>query len=214
MKTKINYYTTIISCFFDGIYILFYLYFPYELEVYRYLVIVLLSIIPFIHKGLRKCLMLLLVYWMLNFCLGGSSEVLFNIMNHYCVVFICLGVVILIGIIYAIYKKYHFNPEELEYDILIEDGNKKYYLTGFCDTGNFLLSDDNIPIVFIRKNIKMGKYVKTISINSVSNKSLIPIYEVESFKIKINNKYIKKDVYIAYGDIAFNVMFGSSLLGG
>ena len=28
------------------------------------------------------------------------------------------------------------------------------------------------------------------------------------------NKYVKKDVYIAYGDIAFNVMFGTNLLGG
>ena len=42
----------------------------------------------------------------------------------------------------------------------------------------------------------------------------IPIYAVKSFKIKIKNKYVKKDVYIAYGDIAFNVMFGSNLLGG
>ena len=214
MRAKMNYYTTIISCFLDGIYILFYLYFPYELEVYRYLVIVILSLIPFIHKGITKCLMLMLVYWMLNFCLGGSSGILFSIINHYVVVFIALGVLIIIGIIYSIYKKYHFNPNELEYDVLIEDKNKKYYLSGFCDTGNFLVSDDNIPIVFIRKNLRVGKYLKTISINTVSNKNLLPIYEVDSFKIKINNKYIEKDVYIAYGDIAFNVMFGSNLLGG
>ena len=53
-----------------------------------------------------------------------------------------------------------------------------------------------------------------ININTVSTNKQIPIYEVDSFKIKIKNKYVKKDVYIAYGDIAFNVMFGTDLLGG
>lgn len=213
-KAKMNYYTSIISCFFDGIYILFYLYFPYELESYRYLVIIILSVIPFIHKGITRCLILLLIYWMLNFTLGGSAGVLFNIMNNYYVVFICLGVLFILSIIFSIYKKYHFNINELEYEILIEDNNKKLYLNGFCDTGNFLVNYDNIPIVFVRNNIKIGRYYKTIEINTVSTIKKIPIYEVECFKIKIKNKYVKKDVYIAYGDIAFNVMFGTNLLGG
>lgn len=214
LKTKMNYYTTIISCFLDGIYILFYLYFPYELEVYRYLVITFLSIMPFIHKGIVKGLVLMLVYWMLNFTLGGSSGVLYNVMNHYTVVFICLAVIIIFCIVYSLIKKFHFDPFDLEYDILIEDKDKKYYLSGFCDTGNFLASEDNIPIVFIRNNLKIGNFYKMININTVSTNKQIPIYEVDSFKIKIKNKYVKKDVYIAYGDIAFNVMFGTDLLGG
>ena len=68
--------------------------------------------------------------------------------------------------------------------------------------------------MFLKKNIQIGHYYKTISIQSVSTNTKLPIFEVKSFKIKIKNKYVKKDVYLAYGDIAFNVMFGSNLLGG
>lgn len=49
---------------------------------------------------------------------------------------------------------------------------------------------------------------------SLSTVRMIPIFEVKSFKIKIKNKYVQRDVYLAFGDIAFNVMFGSNLLGG
>lgn len=210
-KSKI---LVLLSSIFDGVYLGFYLFFPYELENFRYFIILLISIIPFINKGISKTLILSLVYLMLNFTLGGTAGILFNIMNHYSSVFISLGIMIILFGFYALYKKYHFRPDILEYDILIEDGNRKLYLNGFCDTGNFLSTEDNIPIVFVKNNIKIGRYFRTIQINSLSHTKEIPIYEVKSFKIKINNKYVKKDVYIAYGDIAFNVMFGSELLGG
>ena len=38
--------------------------------------------------------------------------------------------------------------------------------------------------------------------------------KIESFKINLNDKYIEKDVYIAYSDINYDVMFGCDLLGG
>lgn len=214
LKLKMNNIASIISCFLDGGYVLLYLIYPYELEKYKYLCIIFISIFPFIHKGPTKCLMLMLIYLMLNFTLGGSAGILFSIMNHFSSVLICLGILLILVCIYAIYKRYHFSPSELEYEVLIEDENRKLYLSGFCDTGNFLVSDDNIPIVFLKNNIKIGKYYKTIEMKSLSTNKDIPIYAVKSFKIKIKNKYVKKDVYIAYGDIAFNVMFGSNLLGG
>ena len=214
LHMKGNRIATGISCVLDTIYILLYLFYPYELEDYRYLFIVVIAAVPFVIKGITKCLMLCLVYLMLNFTLGGSAGILFHIMNHFSSVIISLVVLLVLVSIYGLYKKFHFHPEALEYDILIEDENRKIYLSGFCDTGNFLSTDDNIPIVFLKNNLKIGHYCKTIEMQSLSTVRMIPIFEVKSFKIKIKNKYVQRDVYLAFGDIAFNVMFGSNLLGG
>ena len=119
LKLKMNNITCVISCFLDGIYVLFYLISPYELEKYKYLCITFISVFPFIHKGPTKCLMLMLVYLMLNFTLGGSAGILFSIMNHFSSVIICLGILLFLVCIYAVYKKYHFDPSELEYEVLV-----------------------------------------------------------------------------------------------
>lgn len=214
LHIKPNYIAISISCLLDGAYICLYIFIPYIIENYRYLMIMVISIVPFITKRPSKALFLCLIYLMLNFTLGGSAGILFKMLNHYTVVLICLGGILILFACYAIYKKFHFRPDVLEYEVLIEDANRKLYLSGFCDTGNFLTTDDNIPIVFLKRNIRIGKYYKTITIHSVSASQKIELFMVKSFKIKIKNKYIKKDVYLAYGDIAFNVMFGSNLLGG
>lgn len=214
LRIKVNRIAIGISCLMDGIYMVLYLIYPYELEPYRYFCILMISIMPFITKGPTKCLMLCLIYLMLNFTLGGSAGIIFHIMNHFTAVLLCLGLILFLVAIYALYKKFHFRMDVLEYEILIEDENKKIYLSGFCDTGNFLSTEDNIPIVFVKKSLHIGHFYKMIEMSSLSKTSKIPIYEVKSFKIKIKNKFVKKDVYLAYGDIAFNVMFGSNLLGG
>ncbi len=214
LRIKPNRIAISISCLLDGIYILLYIFIPYQIEAYRYLIMMVISLCPFITKRPTKALFLCLIYLMLNFTLGGSAGVLYKMMNHFTVVLICLGCILVLFACYAIYKRFHFRPDVLEYEVMIEDENRTIYLSGFCDTGNFLTTDDNIPIVFLKKNIQIGHYYKTISIQSVSTNTKLPIFEVKSFKIKIKNKYVKKDVYLAYGDIAFNVMFGSNLLGG
>ena len=214
LRIKQNQIAVCISCLLDGVYILLYIFIPYQIEGYRYLMIMAISICPFITKRPTKALFLCLIYLMLNFTLGGSAGILYKMMNHFSVVLISLGGILVLFACYAIYKKFHFRPDVLEYEVMIEDENRTIYLSGFCDTGNFLTTDDNIPIVFLKKNIQIGHYYKTITIQSLSTDKKIPIFEVKSFKIKIKNKYVKKDVYLAYGDIAFNVMFGSNLLGG
>lgn len=214
LRIKPNKIAIGISCLLDGVYMLLYIFIPYQIEPYRYFMILIISIVPFITKRPSKALFLCLIYLMLNFTLGGSAGILYKMMNHFSVVLICLGGILFLFACYAIFKRYHFRPDVLEYEVMIEDDNRTIYLSGFCDTGNFLTTDDNIPIVFLKRNIQIGHYYKTITVNSLSTNKTIPIFEVKSFKIKIKNKYVKKDVYLAYGDIAFNVMFGSNLLGG
>ncbi len=214
LHIKPNHIAISISCLLDGIYILLYIFIPYQIESFRYLLILIISIVPFITKRPSKALFLCLIYLMLNFTLGGSAGILYKMMNHFTVVLICLGCILVLFACYAFYKKFHFRPDILEYEVMIEDSNRRLYLSGFCDTGNFLTTDDNIPIVFLKKNIHIGKFYKTMQIQSVGVQQRIDLFKVKSFKIKIKNKYIAKDVYLAYGDIAFNVMFGSNLLGG
>lgn len=214
LRLKSNNIVVAISCVLDGIYILLYIYIPYKIENIRYLLILIISLSPFINKHITKALMLCLIYLMLNLTLGGSAGILFKMLNHFIAVIISLLIIMTLFCIYSLYKKYHFRPDVLEYEVMIEDDNRTLYLSGFCDTGNFLTTDDNIPIVFLKKNITIGHYYKTIKIQGIGMQKELPIFKVKSFKIKIKNKYIKKDVYLAYGDIVFNVMFGSNLLGG
>ena len=189
LRIKPNTIAISISCLLDGVYLLLYIFIPYQIEPYRYLLIMMISLSPFITKRPTKALFLCLIYLMLNFTLGGSAGILYKMMNHFSVVLICLGCILVLFACYAIYKKFHFRPDVLEYEVMIEDENRTIYLSGFCDTGNFLTTDENIPIVFLKRNIHIGQYYKTITISSLSTHKKIPIFAVKSFKIKIKNKY-------------------------
>lgn len=214
MRQKKNNILIFLSCIMDAIYTWFYIYMPYELEPYKYLCIFVISITPFLRKGLSKALLLSLVYLMLNFTLGGSAEVLYAVLTNFLVVLCSILIIGAIFIVYAMYRKYHVVSSSFTYDVYIEDGSQSFYLNGFCDSGNFLTTDDNIPIVFLNHKIQIGRYKKSIEVQSVSVKKKISLYEVKEFKIKIKNKYVKRDVYLAYADISYMVMFGLNILGG
>lgn len=214
LKQKKNIIMISISCILDIIYIFMYIYIPYELDSYKYILVFIISFIPFITKGIIKALMSSLIYLMLNFTLGGSAEILYNTLNNFYSVIISLILILFIFSIIAVYKKTHISVNNLVYEIVVTDDNHSIYLNGYCDTGNFLSTDENIPIVFINNKIDIGKYKKSILIQTVSIKKYINLYEIKEFKIKINNKYIKRDVYIAFADINYMAMFGINVLGG
>lgn len=214
LKQKNNRPLIMFSSMIDIIYTILYLLLPYELEAYKYVFIFIISLLPFIGKGLIKALLSMIIYFMLNFMLGGTSELIYNIISNFYSVLISLLAINVMFVIYAIYRKVNINLNDLYYDIIIKHNNKRLNLKGYCDTGNFLSTDENIPIVFINNKLKIGKYKSNIIVNSVSVKKKIKLYEVESFFIKINNKYVKKDVYLAHADISCMVMFGLDILGG
>ena len=61
----------------------------------------------------------------------------------------------------------------------------------------------------------MGKFIRKINVSTISSNDLIDLYVINSFKVKINKKYVKKDVYIAFVDTGNNdVIFGIDILGG
>lgn len=213
-KQKKNRLMIFLSCILDIIYILMYVYIPYILEPYRFVFIFIISVLPFVTKGLIKALMLSLVYLLLNFTLGGSAGILYKIINNFYAILISLFIILLIISICSLYKKTHSYNSSFIYPVFISDGIHSFYLEGYCDTGNFLTTDENIPIVFLNRKISIGRYKRNIIVTTVSTKKEIMLYEVKEFKIKIKNKYVKRDVYIAYADISHMVMFGLNILGG
>ena len=212
LRQKPKYAWIVLSSIIDIIYVILFLLLPYQIEEYKYLFVLLISITPFIGKEISKTLTLSCSYLMINFMLGGISEQLYLIVNSfYCVL---IAIIIIYIFIFIIFISKKFKNNSLYYQIRITDGKKKYKYLGYCDTGNFITDEANIPIVFINKKIKIGRYKKIIKINSISHSKEVRLYEVDLFEIKINNKYQKKDVYLAYGNISFMVMFGLDILGG
>jgi hypothetical protein len=152
---------------------------------------------------------------MLNFTLGGITEILYKYIENVSSIIISLILIFMITIFLYIYKKQKVNYEVLIYDVILKFNKKIVKLKGFCDTGNFLICDDLIPVVFVNNIYRMGKFIKKINVNTINSNKLIDIYVIESFKIKINKKYITKDVYIAFVDTGKNdVIFGIDILGG
>ncbi|MCI5582941.1 MAG: sigma-E processing peptidase SpoIIGA [Anaeroplasma sp.] len=213
-KRKTRYFLLAISCIINLLYMLAYILIPYLIESYKYLLILLISIIPFVSKNIILCLYQLILYLFLNFTLGGFSQILYQTINNFYSVCISVGVFYFVFILLALYKKTHYTSNKLLYDILIIDERRKYYLKGYCDTGNFLSTDNNVPIVFINSKYKIGKLKKEIEIRTVSLVKTIKIYKVNAFLIKVNKRYVKKDVYIAFTNMNHMAMFGLNLLGG
>ena len=58
LRIKPNRIAISISCLLDGIYILLYIFIPYQIEAYRYLIMMVISLCPFITKRPTKALFL------------------------------------------------------------------------------------------------------------------------------------------------------------
>ena len=211
MRRKNRWLPIILSILLDVVYVILYLLIPEKVESLKYIVILVLSILPFISKSLTTTLFNTIIYLMFNFILGGFSEIMMNIVNHYLLVLLCLVVINILFTLFAVYKKIHIKERKHLYDILVFDNKQKYEFKGFCDTGNLLVTDGNIPVVFINKKYKIGKYYKNMMVNTISGNKEIELFKIDKFMIKVNEKYVKRDVYISFVDIRWDVLFGEIL---
>ncbi len=205
----------IISILIDAVYVVLYLLIPYKLEKYTYLFVIFISSIPFIRKNIKEMMLLVFIYYIQNFCLGGISEIIYvsNFFNFNQLLLLLFLIIVFV----LIYKnKYCFNIHmaKNKFEILITFENKKYKFKGFLDTGNLLTDEAFIPVVFLNSKQIIGRYVKKIDVQTVAIKRKMELYKVDEFYIKEGKRYIKKDVYIAYSSLSFDAMFGPSLIGG
>ena len=214
MRRKNKILPIIISVLLDGVYVTLYLLIPEKIESFKYIFILVLSILPFISKNLSTSLFNTLIYLMLNFILGGLSEIIINIIKFPWVILICLIGINLLFVLYDLYKRINIKDYSTLFDIMIIYNKEVLYLKGFCDTGNLLITNENIPVIFINNKYKIGSYYKDIIVKTVTGSKNISLYKIDSLAIKIKGKYVKKDVYISFSEIKWDVLFGLTLLGG
>lgn len=213
-SVKISKKLLFLSILLDVFFVILNAYFPYQFEPYKYIFIVLISIIPSVNKGGYRCLFFSLIYLMLNFTLGGITDLIYNVINNIWALFISLFLIGVTITFIIIYKRQKVNYDKLFYEVSIEYESKVIKLKGFCDTGNFLQYDDMIPIVLINDKYKMGSVYKQIKLNTINFSSNVDMYKVDKFIIKINNKEKLKDVYVVYISMKYDAMFGIEILGG
>ncbi len=204
-----------LSIILDASYMLIYIYKPLWYEGFKYMFGIILMMVTFYNLGKRNVIKASLIYYLENFLLGGIANILY--MSNRINILSIIGVTILVLVITYIYKektRIRFDIKKLNYEILIIDRGKKYFISGYCDTGNFLLSDDMVNVVFINMKYKFGKYKKSISSQSIGVKNTLDLYTVDGFYIFTDKGYEKKEVYIAFSRLHYDGMFGLNLLGG
>lgn len=212
---KINKLLLMISSILDSIYMILYIYFPYYLENIKYFIGIILSLIPFINKDKGNIFRGTILYYLLNISLGGEAYLLFKILKleYYHIIILSLILFISIYFYKSIYK-YNIKTNHLFYDVIIKDKKNTIKLKCYLDTGNIIVSDDLLSIIFLDKKYKIGTYKGKVLSKSVGGNNYIDIYCVDEIYIKINKKYIKRDAYLAFSELKYDGIFGIGLLGG
>lgn len=205
----------IISVILDSIYMFFYMYHPTHFEIIKYGFGIVLMFVTFFKTGIKNMVKASFIYYLQNFILGGISSILYmsTKLNVYGIIIIII-VNLIVTYIYKEKTRVKVNINNLNYELMIVDHGEKYFINGYCDTGNFLLSEDMISVVFINSKFKFGSFVKTLDSQSIGVRNNLNLFKVDEFYIKKNDVYEKKDVYIAFCDLHFDGMFGLNLLGG
>src|SRR5574344_1877881 len=67
-----------ISILLDIVYMLLYVYLPYEIEAYQVLFILIITVLPFISKSIKEMILGSFLYLLGNFSLGGISEIFYH----------------------------------------------------------------------------------------------------------------------------------------
>lgn len=180
----------------------------------------------------KNVLCYFLVFVSFTFLLGGFSyAILFlivgenyslqNLMSNppylFSIIYILMAVYIcfLVKVIKFFYKKQ--KVENYIYNLKIICNNKKFYLDGYLDSGNFLVEKNTkLPIIIVNsktffkifKNInildalkcKLDKKIsgKYIDYSTISGSDKIFIFKPEKAYIKENNNYKSIDIYLGF----------------
>lgn len=193
--------TFLLTILIDIIYILLFVY-NFELFLIKYLIPLLFIFLSF-KTNLYTLLKSTLVYYILNFLLGGMV-VTINISGNsgYLIVFIIY--LLLVGIIYLFFKRKEIN---IIYKIEFNFRNKKVKLNAFYDTGCNLLYK-GYPVIILNKKYKFDiKTYEYLNYSSGGEVLLEEIYLINN--LKIGKSEIK--CYCIFLDIDYEAIIGSNL---
>ncbi len=215
LNIRINKLLLFISSLIDLIYMVIYIYFPEYTLYIKYPFGIILSLVLCIKSGILNIIRGVVIYNGLNILLGGKAFILYSVsyLNNF-VLFLLVSLSFFSVYIYKSTYKVNLNINELFYKLEIIYENKKIELMCYLDTGDFLVSDDLVNVIFINRKYEMGRFIKTQFSKSIGVINKIDLYMVDKIYLYINNKKYQKMAYISYIDLSYDGIFGIGFLGG
>ncbi len=238
---RIKYFRIFLAAIFaaSGL-ILFYIQIKFLFIVLRIVYSLIIILIAFQFKTVKKYLKNICLFYLLNYVTAGiiisydfrfSSNILFvnlNILTTWYLLIFSFLFSLLLTYIYKVIEENHANIDYRCLDVVISFLNTKYKLKGLIDTGNTVTTyGDNLPVVFIEKNLlkddineqflmKNNIQFTYISTDTISSKNLILAFKPDFFGLIINNELCKKEVYVSLSQSikgkSFNVILNSKIL--
>lgn len=212
---KIRHKNLMLSILLLNVNLFIYLQYPLLSSYLKYIFGLFIVGVAFFPEKPKTILKIALIYFILNIVLGGFNFFL-NIYN------LNLNVSLVISLIFMIVVfELDILPKidiklikQYFYDINFKVQGKQYQFQVFLDTGNFSYSEtDNLPIVILNEKHRMlFNSDSSIRLKSLGQSYKMDIYRVSDFYITIGQKRIKKEVYLAFGDLDFDGIFGLDLL--
>lgn len=200
-KIKKETWRLVLSLILINIFMLLYLKF-HNVDYFKYPFGIILSLLCFKSKRIIS----MLIYFALNFLLGGISGLFIIYTNKlYFIILITLFIIIFVGEIMLLKIKETKYNQSFFYDVMIDN----QVLHAFLDSGNNLMIDEK-PVIFLKKKIK-AKYIKEIRYETTGGKVLTSIYEAPIYMI-IDNKKIKLECYVAFSNIKYDCLLNLNIL--
>ncbi|MCL2521978.1 MAG: sigma-E processing peptidase SpoIIGA [Erysipelotrichales bacterium] len=212
---KVSHKNLFLSILLLNVNLFIYLQYPLISNYLKYIFGLLIVGTAFYPEKPKTIIKIALIYFILNIVLGGFNFFL-NIYN------LNLNISLLISLIFMIIifeldilpkidtkliKQYFYN---INFNIQ----GKEYQFQAFLDTGNFSKSEtDNVPIVILNEKHRMlYQSDASIKLKSLGQSYKMDIYRISDFYITIGEKQLKREVYLAFGDLEFDGIFGLDLL--
>lgn len=202
-KEKINYLRIVFASFIGGGIILAYCLNNLLFTLFQIFGGILIALFAYYHNNPQKIIIKIASFYLINLAVVGLLSI-FKITDFY-LLLLCLVLVVVI-IFFETNKKYYVFINANKYRIYVSFDNYTLDIEGYLDTGNFALSLDNKPLVFIDQKYFKEDLLsnKNVQINTINGLQSVLVYEPQSFYIKMKNKKIYKDVLIVFSDINQN----------
>lgn len=177
-----------------------YFYFLFTLDYIHYIIFLFFTIALF--RNIKSTLL----YFILNFILGGVTGVVnLSISYYYEVILVCS--IIIIFIIFLL-KKENNNVE------IIIKTDKEYKFNGFYDTG-CLINIGLTPVIVLNEKYNINlEYFTNIKINTIAGETLHNVYKATNVYLFNNKKKVEKHCLIILSNIDYEVIVGKNFIGG
>lgn len=211
---KVRKINILFSSIINIVLIIIYIYF-YKNILLNLFFSVVIALISFLGVTIKMIIKEAILYLLLNILLGGLSEILYICNIKGCLALIALVFFMTtIVIAYMIFFKINISFNCLIYEMYIVHKRKKYRLIGYLDTGNFMQSENNVPVIVLSTKYKIGDFIKNERCITISGQKELKLYKVDNIYLKIKKRYKPINAYIVYSHLNYDCMFGLKIIEG